>query len=417
MDQALNNSHVLGGAELLVTIALPKDSKSSTPDAKKETRIFAANIPAGTLDEELILYFSKWGTVTKVIQPAATTSQAKGYAFITYSSAQEKIAALSVKPHEIKGVELRVVEAKPKPTNAYFPLTFEPLQDPTVLREEFDENPTRLFVSRLPAEVSKEDLREYFSGFGQVADVFRPTTQPTGVDPKGFAFVTFKETKELWRALASGPHILRDHKVEVVEARPKTARGSGNTSTGTEPRVFVGRIPLDASEAEVKQYFGKFGPVNDVYRPKQNQKDGFYFAFVIFESANDVAKVLCEEQHFLPNRNSQLNVLRARPRIPGVTTAAAKSAIASAFFRLPQEQPSPYAEYPTGQFTVDGMNMVQNPYLMDPYGQHHATQLVGYDLGDFGDTRYASVNPAAFQNVSAYGPMAQTGKQHRYAPY
>jgi len=395
---------------------------------KKETRIFAGNIPVGTTDEEIINYFSKWGTVIKVVQPAAGTS-GKGYAFITFSSVQEKIAALSVKPHEIKGVELRVVEAKPKPSGPsspfYPPFQFE-IQDPSVIRDEYEENPTRLFVGRLPAEITKEELRDYFSTFGQVADVFRPPSQPTSTDPKGYAFVTFRETKELWRALAGSPHILKDHKIEVVEARPKTARGPSSLNTGTEPRVFVGRIPIDAPETEVKSYFAKFGNVVDVYRPKQNQKEGFYFAFVIFESSTDVAKVLCEEHHSLPNRNSQLNVLRARPRIPGITTAAAKSAIASAFYRLPTDQPSPYADF-SGQF-VEG-----NPYLMDPYAPPPS---MGYDMEY---ERYAPVSPPNYQQipvgyqqvsngvslVSTYGPALtgsygqtiNTGKQHRYAPY
>ncbi|CAK0806408.1 unnamed protein product, partial [Prorocentrum cordatum] len=51
----------------------------------------------------------------------------------------------------------------------------------------------RLFVSRVPQSVSKEDLRAYFSQFGELTDVYLP--QPPGsTSHKGIAFVSFENT-------------------------------------------------------------------------------------------------------------------------------------------------------------------------------------------------------------------------------
>jgi len=93
-----------------------------------------------------------------------------------------------------------------------------------------------------------------------------------------------------------------------------------------EPRVFVGRIPSEVPDEQLKEYFGRYGRVQDVYRPKQAAKDGMQFAFVIFTNATDVARVLAEDRHEI--NGHELNVIRARPKglPPGAPTSPASSA-------------------------------------------------------------------------------------------
>jgi RNA-binding protein Musashi len=333
LEKSLEHRHELGGQELNVTKALPKAARG---DTKKETRIFVGQIPVGTAEEELEGYFSKWGKVTRVNIPSQPPKD-KIYAFVTYSSAQEKFSALASK-HIFKGTELKVVEAAPKPppsdrgaaasagmygVSGYgsprgapmgYPGMPAPAQAPT---QDFEENPTRIFVGRIPADTSIEELKDYFGRFGNVVDVHLPSpkSQAKRSEAKGsYAFITFSTSKEVFKTIAACPHTFKDQRVEVIEAKPKGVRGSAEAPpVPSESRIFVGRIPQSVNDDQIRQHFGQYGKVNDVHRPKQTAKEGLEFAFVILGSPQDVARVLAEDKHLLLGKY-ELNVVRARPR-------------------------------------------------------------------------------------------------------
>jgi RNA recognition motif-containing protein len=42
----------------------------------------------------------------------------------------------------------------------------------------------------------------------------------------------------------------------------------GESSRGMGKKIFVGRLPQEASAEDLRQYFGRFGHILDVYVPK-----------------------------------------------------------------------------------------------------------------------------------------------------
>jgi hypothetical protein len=42
----------------------------------------------------------------------------------------------------------------------------------------------------------------------------------------------------------------------------------GESSRGMGKKIFVGRLPQEASTEDLRQYFGRFGHIIDVYVPK-----------------------------------------------------------------------------------------------------------------------------------------------------
>lgn len=44
-------------------------------------------------------------------------------------------------------------------------------------------------------------------------------------------------------------------------------------------KIFVGRLPQDASAEDLREYFGKFGHILDVYVPKVNLVPFAFFSF------------------------------------------------------------------------------------------------------------------------------------------
>lgn len=75
--------------------------------------------------------------------------------------------------------------------------------------------PCKVFVGRCTEDLTAEDLKEYFSKFGEVTDVFIP--KPF----RAFSFVTFLDP-EVAQSLCGEDHIVKGNSVFVSNASPKT---------------------------------------------------------------------------------------------------------------------------------------------------------------------------------------------------
>lgn len=75
--------------------------------------------------------------------------------------------------------------------------------------------PCKVFVGRCSEDLTANDLREYFSKFGEVTDVFIP--KPF----RAFSFVTFLDP-EVARSLCGEDHIIKGVSVHVSNAAPKS---------------------------------------------------------------------------------------------------------------------------------------------------------------------------------------------------
>jgi len=443
VDCALSFPHELAGSKLNVTVAQPRSSRGErgSSEIAKETRIFIGGVPPGTVPEELEDFFSKFGRITKVtIPPTNPGSPLRGYAFITFSSPQEKENALASTAYHFKNGEIRVFAARPKnldfgrpsrnmPPPSYYDRQASYMDSSS--EPDMDENPTRIFVGRLPNDTTKEDLREHFSHFGETTNVVIPSNQSTsGGEQKLYGFVSFKDTKSFWKTLASAPHTFKEYKIEVIEARPKGYRSGpgGGQNPPPEPRIFVGRIPDTVTEGDLKQYFNQFGDVKDIFRPKSNAKDQSYFVFLIFDNPVAVAKVLAEEAHSVSGH--RLNVTRARPRHnrgdrdsgPPPPPPPRSSYGSYSSSRSPPYRPYPSEpQYDRGYYhsppPPPPPPTSTNPYLQDPYTSR------GYDAMDT-SSYYSAPPPPPYpnrggsRNVPQYG-VAPIKPHHRlgYAPY
>lgn len=72
-----------------------------------------------------------------------------------------------------------------------------------------------MFVGRCTEDLSADDLKEYFSKFGEVTDVFIP--KPF----RAFSFVTFLDP-EVAQSLCGEDHIVKGNSVFVSTAAPKS---------------------------------------------------------------------------------------------------------------------------------------------------------------------------------------------------
>ena len=98
-------------------------------------------------------------------------------------------------------------------------------------RTQSDENALR--VSNLTKNVTEDDLKDLFGGFGNVSRVYLPRIErteggTTWKEPKGFAFITFSNKDDAERAMERLNGHGYDHLIIKVEwAKPNLKEGGG----------------------------------------------------------------------------------------------------------------------------------------------------------------------------------------------
>ena len=86
---------------------------------------------------------------------------------------------------------------------------------------------TKMYVGNLPFTATETDLRQLFTDFGTVTDLFLPVDHVSG-RPRGFAFVTMDSPTAMSEAInALNEKDFMGRKLAINEARPKEERAGG----------------------------------------------------------------------------------------------------------------------------------------------------------------------------------------------
>ena len=86
---------------------------------------------------------------------------------------------------------------------------------------------TKMYVGNLPFAAQEQDIRELFSQYGGVTEVFLPMDRESG-RPRGFAFVTMDSAEAMNAAInAQNGQEFLGRKLAINEARPREERPAG----------------------------------------------------------------------------------------------------------------------------------------------------------------------------------------------
>jgi len=162
------------------------------------------------------------------------------------------------------------------------------LENPTAKTKRLDKQKcSDLIVLGLPWKSTEEDLRNYFSQFGELLMV-QVKKDPKSGQSKGFGFVRFVEYEAQLKCL-SQRHMIDGRWCDV---RIPNSKDGGQQTMNR--KVFIGRCTEDMTADDLRSCFGKFGEVIDVFIPKPFRA----FAFVTFSNP-EVAQSLCGEDHIV----------------------------------------------------------------------------------------------------------------------
>uniref|UniRef100_A0AAG5D6N3 RRM domain-containing protein n=1 Tax=Anopheles atroparvus TaxID=41427 RepID=A0AAG5D6N3_ANOAO len=174
-------------------IATPKKKRIESRN-RTTTDLIVLGLPWKTTEEELRKYFESFGDLLVAqIKKDSTTGQSKGYGFIRFAKLESQMKALS-KRHLIdsRWCDVKVPNSKDQ------------------MQHQMS---SKIFVGRVTEDITSDDIREYFSNYGVVTDVFIP--KPF----RAFAFVTFID-QHVAPSLCGEDHLIKGTSVYVATASP-----------------------------------------------------------------------------------------------------------------------------------------------------------------------------------------------------
>lgn len=192
-------------------------SKVSKCQSNKCTDLIVLGLAWKTSEQGLREYFETFGEVLMAQVKKDAKGQSKGFGFVRFSNYETQLRVLGQR-HNIEGrwCEVKVPNSK---------------------EGSVQQVPCKVFVGRCTEDLSQEDLRDYFTKFGEVTDVFIP--KPF----RAFSFVTFLDP-EVAQGLCGEDHIIKGVSVHVSNAAPKSEpnRGGQNSYGGQNcPGGYSGR--------------------------------------------------------------------------------------------------------------------------------------------------------------------------------
>ncbi|XP_018565988.1 TAR DNA-binding protein 43 isoform X3 [Anoplophora glabripennis] len=164
---------------------------------------------------------------------------------------------------------------------------------------------TDLIVLGLPWKTTEQNLREYFETFGEVL-MAQVKKDPKTSQSKGFGFIRFGSYESQMRVLA------QRHMIDGRWCDVKVPNSKEGLIQQVPCKVFIGRCTEDLTADDLREYFGKFGEVTDVFIPKPFRA----FSFVTFLDP-EVAQSLCGEDHIIKgtlNKGVSVHVSNAAPK-------------------------------------------------------------------------------------------------------
>jgi hypothetical protein len=143
----------------------------------------------------------------------------------------------------------------------------------------------KIFVGGLDWNTTVDELKAYFEEFGAIVDCSIKADHYTGRS-RGFGFVTFADPAVVDVVLNTRCHNLNGKVIDPKRVKFKAVLDSLK-------KIFVGGLDTTITEEMIREYFGKFGTIDELDLPyDRTTNERRRFCFIRFTS-NDPVERLC----------------------------------------------------------------------------------------------------------------------------
>lgn len=170
--------------------------------------------------------------------------------------------------------------------------------------ESSEESDREVYVSNVPFDANEDDFRRVFGDCGEIEEITIPTIYTTG-RPKGFAFVRFADNKAREEALLLNQTNMLNRTIGVRANKGRAIRSNNNRNDYYRERhnglsdkpercttIFVGNLPWETTEEQLKKLFETCGKVESARIVKQTytgRSRGFGYVEFTEEASVDTA--------------------------------------------------------------------------------------------------------------------------------
>lgn len=244
--------------------------KQTKSDVDSGSDLVVLGLPWSTTEDTMRSYFEQYGEVTMVqVKTDPKSGKSRGFGFVRFAKSSIQNKLLSMR-HFIDGrwCDVRV-----------------PLSKAESAETKATQLSRKIFVGRLPDNITVDDLRNHFSEYGTLTDVFIP--KPF----RNFAFVTFG-TSDMAQSIFKHKHTIKGTPVQISEAMPRDSApsnysGGGGGGGGGASGGFGGGPQTNiASAYGAASSYG--GNVNNTIHPFNNNNYGTHQAAHHYHSKNNI---------------------------------------------------------------------------------------------------------------------------------
>ncbi|UPR01879.1 RNA-binding protein [Chloropicon primus] len=326
----------------------------------------------------------------------------------------------------------------------------------------------RIFIAKISPDLEGETVKSYFSKFGDIEDFFMPRQGGSHGSHRGIAFLTFALSSCAEAALETQQHVVQEgHTVSVDRAKHRGGGGGGGgggyggprsggyggggygggygrggypgdsyqggrggpygsappqggayNSRGAQRhaeavsnahvRLFVGKLPPQCTEEEVRSHFSQYGAIQRVFIPKDNFSGrDRNFCFVTYEDPSSLSAVFAQPVHEL------------RPGHP-VAVDQANPPRNSGGGPPPQQQhysqqQAPYSSY--GNPPQMYQQQQQYYHQQQQQQQQYYHQQQSYMGNPMGGSQYSQGQGGSYGGHGGYGKQQDDQANRRYQPY